>query len=200
MRLALNLKDITYKYRSVNLLSGEHNSPSYAALNPMSHLPLLQIDGLSLFESLPILEYLEETRPEPALLPATPAKRAQVRAIAELINSGTQPLQNMAVLKQADALKPGSRNEWGRYFVERGLKAVEKILATSAGVYSVGDEVTIADCCLVPQLYNGRRFGVDMEQFPKALEIEKRLQQLEAFQKAVPDVQPDAVPNSTVME
>lgn len=190
VRIALNFKGIPYEYRAVNLLLKEQQSAEYTSNNPSQLLPTLVIDNVVLSQSIAILEYLEERRPESwRLMPMEANKRAYVRAIVQAIASDIQPIQNLRVLQQLDVEK---RTEWAKQVITQGFKAVEKLLQQYAGKYCVGDEVSLADVCLVPQVYNARRFQVDLSQFPLISRIESDLSVLEAFKKAHPDQQPDA--------
>ena len=142
-----------------------------------------------------ILEYLDETRPAPPLLPSAPAERAQVRRVAEIFNSGTQPQQNVSVLRRLEArfgADAAAQKEWAGHFITQGLTTVEQLIATTAGKCCFGDEVTLADLYLVPQMLGARRFGVDLAPFPTVVAVERHLQSLDAFMRARPEVQPDA--------
>ncbi|KAK8397951.1 hypothetical protein O3P69_003691 [Scylla paramamosain] len=138
-------------------------------------------------EQISIMEYLEETYPQNPLLPKEPLLRAKVREICEVIGSGIQPLQNLSVLQKIG----DEKMEWGHYYINKGFFALEQLLAGCAGKYSVGDQVTLADCCLVPQVYNANRFKVDMSQFPIISRIHEALNSVEAFKAAQPSNQPD---------
>jgi maleylacetoacetate isomerase len=157
----LNFKQIPHVIKPVDLkglaVPGETNQHAYQA-NPMRYLPALKIDGHTLIESMAIMEYLEETRPEYPLLPQDPYKRAKVREICEVIISGIQPLQNIGVLNHMGDFMGSKEKAWSQHWINRGFKALEKLLSSSSGMYCIGDEVTIADCCLVPQVYNARRY------------------------------------------
>lgn len=192
VRIALALKGIAYDQVPVNLLKdgGEQLSPEFSALNPMQQVPALRIDGITLSQSLAIIEYLEETRPKPRVLPKDPKKRAQVRMISDHIASGIQPLQNLTVLKQAGEKKL----EWAQTCISRGFKALEQILQETSGSYCVGDEVSMADLCLVPQVYNAERYKVDLAPYPIIRRINKALLELEEFQTSHPCRQPDTPP------
>lgn len=197
VRIALAWKGIEYEYVPVHLVrdGGEQHSAAYRALNPLRSVPTLEIDGVVLAESLAIIEYLEETRPNPPLLPSDPVQRARVRQLAEVVNSGIQPVQNLRVLQKLGRdwnADDAARAHWARHWIELGLEALEKLLERHSGTYSVGDDVTVADVCLVPQLYNARRFGVELAPFENVRRIEDALGQLPAFQAAAPDKQPDA--------
>ncbi|XP_019374293.1 PREDICTED: maleylacetoacetate isomerase isoform X4 [Gavialis gangeticus] len=165
VRIALALKGITYDQVPVNLLK----------------------DG---GQQLAIIEYLEETRPNPRLLPQDQKKRAQVRMISDHIVSGIQPLQNLAILQRVGEKKL----EWAQHYITNGFQALERILKHTAGRYCVGDEVSMADLCLVPQVYNAERYKVDLAPYPTITRINKALLELEAFQVSHPTKQPDTPP------
>ncbi|XP_046658360.1 probable maleylacetoacetate isomerase 2 [Homalodisca vitripennis] len=196
VRIALNLKEIPYDIKPVSLIKagGEQHSNEFRELNPIEQVPVLQIDGNTLIESLSIMYYLEETRPQRPLLPQDVVKRAKVREICEVIASGIQPLQNLFVLIQVGEAK---KMEWAQLFINRGFRAVEKLLTSSAGKFCVGDELSIADCCLVPQVFNARRFGVDLRPYPIILRIDRELENHPAFLAAHPSSQPDCPPEAT---
>ncbi|XP_008118219.1 maleylacetoacetate isomerase isoform X2 [Anolis carolinensis] len=189
VRIALALKGIAYDPAPVNLVKdgGQQLSPEFQAVNPMKQVPALKIDGVTLSQSLAIIEYLEETRPNPRILPQDPKKRAQVRMISEHIASGIQPLQNLSVLQQMGDKKV----DWAQRSISSGFEALERILQETAGRYCVGDEVTMADLCLVPQVYNADRYQVDLTPYPTIRRINKALLELEAFQTSHPSRQPD---------
>ncbi|CAF4785983.1 unnamed protein product [Rotaria sp. Silwood1] len=189
VRIALNLKNIPYIIHPVNLLKGETSTDEHKKLNPKCEVPVLIIGGKTFLQSLPIIEYIDETHQvKPRLLPEDPYQRYQARLISEIIASGIQPLQNLTVLKRVGDEKKG---EWAHHFIKVGLDAVEKALEESAGQYCVGDQISIADCCLVPQLYNARRFKVDLTPYPIMTAIEERLNELPAFKEAHPNRQSD---------
>jgi maleylacetoacetate isomerase len=196
VRLALTLKSIDYEYVAVSLLDGSQSKPDYLEKNPSAKVPTLHIDGHYLTQSTAIIEYLEETRQNgQSLLPQDALQRAQVRQIVQLIAGDTQPLQNLAVLKKVAEITKGGeaeKKEWAQHWITRNFVALEKLLKESNGKYCVGDQVTLADICLVPQVYNAKRFDVDLSQFPTITKIEQHLSSLESFQKAHPDNQPDA--------
>jgi len=203
VRIALSLKEIPYEYVAVHLLTdgGIQHSEDYVAKNPSRELPTLQIDGNTLAQSVPIIEYLEETRTSSGarLLPDDPMARASARRIAEMIASNIQPVQNLRVLQYLMAKfedpteKTKEKIAWGHHWIESGFVALEAVLAKTSGTYCVGDAVSVADLCLVPQVYNARRFKVDMKQFPIITKIDATLSALPAFVAAHPSVQPDAV-------
>lgn len=202
VRIALAYKEIDYEYVPVHLVKdgGEQHQEDYLALNHMAQVPTLSWeeagDTRVLTQSLAILHYLERTYPEPALLPSEPHLAARAIALAELINAGIQPLQNLATLQELKA-RGLEAKPFGREMIRRGFVALEAELASEPGDFCVGDEPTWADLCLVPQLYNARRFDVELETFPRILEVESRCFQLAPFLDAHPDVQPDAPPPTT---
>ncbi|CAG8583563.1 2089_t:CDS:2 [Ambispora gerdemannii] len=185
VRTALNFKGIEYDTRPVNLKKGEHNTPEYENLNPLKLVPTLIIDGQALTQSVAILEYLEETRPEPALLPKNPIDRAKVRAIVQSIASDIQPIQNLRVVKHS------KQDDWGNYWITSGFRAIEKHLKETSGDYCFGDSITLADVFLVPQVYNANRYQVDLTEFPIIQKINARLNELQAFRDAHPSNQID---------
>jgi len=188
----LSMKNIPYEYKAVDLVKegGEQLKPEYAnEVNPMKGVPSLVVDGKIIAESVAIMEFLEETHPNPPLLPKDPFERAKVRQIVEAIASDIQPPQNLRVLKRLEEAK---RPEWAKYWIEEGFKGLELVLKQTSGEYCVGDQITFADCLLVPQVYNAVRWKVDMNSFPVISRINDALMKLEAFQKTHPDQQPDA--------
>ncbi|XP_063589424.1 probable maleylacetoacetate isomerase 2 isoform X2 [Penaeus indicus] len=187
VRIALAHKGVDYEYRAINLLKQEQVSDEYKKLNPLGQVPALIVNENTLTQSISILEYLEEAFPQKPLLPKDLLKRAKVREVCEIIGSGIQPLQNLAVLQKIGETKM----EWGHFYIQNGFVALEQVLANSAGKYCVGDEVTIADCCLVPQVYNANRFKVDMAAFPVISRVHDALMSLDAFKAAHPSQQPD---------
>lgn len=196
VRIALNLKNIPYEPKFVRLASkgGDQLKPSFLELNPSAQVPVLFIDGERLCESVPILEYLEETRPQPPLLPSTPAERAKVRMLVEMINAGIQPKQNLSVITfVADNFGgEAARLKFAKHMVEKGMRAVETVLQTTSGKYCVGDAITFADVLLVPQCGSLARFGIDSKQFPTIMRIVAQLEKVQAFAQAQPSAQPDA--------
>ena len=149
-------------------------------------------DVIDLTQSIAILEYLDETAEGPALLPADPIQRAHARRLAEVVNSWIQPLQNLSTLQKVVSEFGADKMKWGHDIIEQGLAALEVMVQGTAGTFMVGDEPSIADCCLIPQLYNARRFGVDLSGMPTLLRIEQACEGLEAFRAAHADVQSDA--------
>ncbi|KAL0969104.1 hypothetical protein UPYG_G00222660 [Umbra pygmaea] len=189
VRIAFALKGIEYDNVPVNLIKdgGLQLTDQYKQLNPMQQVPAVQIDGITLSQSLAVIQYIEETRPGTRLLPVDPQKRAQVRMISDLIASGIQPLQNLNVLQKIGAEKL----QWAQHFIQRGFEALEPILKETAGKYCVGDEISMADICLVPQVYNADRFKVDVDQFPTIKRLNQTLMQVDAFKASHPSCQPD---------
>lgn len=203
VRIALDFKGIPYEYQAVHLLQdgGKQHAADYTARNPMAQVPMLavEIGGQTryLAQSLAILEYLEEAHPEPALLPADAFLRARARQLAEIVNSGIHPLQNLGLLQRLKASfevdgQPVDARKWCAPFIANGLAAYESLARETAGEFSVGDQPTFADLCLIPQLYNARRFEVDLSAHDLLLQIEHSCMALDAFQSAHPDRQPDA--------
>ncbi|KAK2878571.1 hypothetical protein QQF64_011363 [Cirrhinus molitorella] len=189
VRIAFALKGIEYEQKPVNLIEdgGLQLTDQFKKINPMQQVPAVTIDGITLSQSLAIIQYIEETRPEPRLLPADPKQRAQVRIISDIIASGIQPLQNLYVIQKIGAEKV----QWAHHFINRGFEALEPILKTTAGKYCVGDEITMADICLVPQVFNAERFKVDMSQFPTIRRLNQTLTEIDAFKVSHPSRQPD---------
>jgi maleylacetoacetate isomerase len=189
VRIALNLKGIAYESVVVDLVAGEHRSPDNLARNPQGLVPTLEIDGQSLTQSLAILEYLDETAPGPRLLPEDPLGRHRVRALAHAVAMEIHPVCNLSVAKHAAALS-GAENamqDWMLHWIGPRLEAFERMLTPGAGRYCHGDAVTMADVVLMPQIYNARRWGVDLAPMPKTMEIVARLEAIPAFAAAHPD-------------
>ena len=193
------MKQLTVERRAVNLApeGGTQHSAEFRAVNPMSQVPVLVIaeppgPPRTLTQSMAILEYLEERFPSPPLLPVDPWLRGRARQLAEMVNAGIQPMQNLSLLQRLDEGGLADPKEVARYHIVRGLGAIEAIAGETAGSFLVGDTPTIADLYLVPQLYSGRRFNVDLSPFPTLLAIEASCAALPAFAAAHPDVQPDA--------
>jgi maleylacetoacetate isomerase len=199
VRIALALKGVAYDYVPVNIgpARSEQFTPAYRALNAQSRVPTLEIDGLVLTQSLAIIEYLDDTIAAPPLLPRDAASRARVRSLAELIAADIQPLQNtgvMAYLAERFGADEAGVKRWRQEWIGRGLTALETRLAGEHGTgrYCHGDIPTLADCCLVPQCFAARRFGVDLAAFPTISRIDTACVALPAFQAAAPERQPDA--------
>ncbi len=193
VRIALNIKGIEYEGISINLVEGTQRSEEHKERNPAGFVPALVIDGHTLYESLPIIEYLEETWPDlPSLYPKDAYDKWQARALAETINAGIQPIQNLSILGKVEKELGGDKVKWGNEIITKGLTAFEKQVEKSMGLFCVGNQVTIADLCLIPQMYNCGRFKVDMEQFPNINKIVANLKELDAFKEADANNQPDA--------
>lgn len=196
VRCALNHKGIAYAPEVVWLPSDAHRSDAYLALNPQGLVPTL-IDGpLVLTQSLAIIEYLDETRDGPKLLPADPAGRARVRALAQLVACEIHPLNNPRVLKYLkNTLGHGQPavDAWYRHWIAEGFAALESALGDArTGLYSHGDSVTVADCCLVPQVFNAKRFDCPLDAYPRTMRVFDALMLLPAFDAAQPSKQPDS--------
>jgi maleylacetoacetate isomerase len=191
VRIALNYKRLAYEPVFVNLLDGEQKKPEYLARNPIGHVPTLAIDGVTYVESVAIMELLEELYPDPPLLPKTPHDRARVRALVETINAGIQPLQNLIVLDRVGGTDQEKRTAWMKFFIPRGLGAFEA-LCSDSGPFAFGPEFTMADACLVPQVYAARRVGVDLTPFPRVVRAEAAASELAFVAAARPEAQPDA--------
>lgn len=200
VRIVLGLKSIPYTYEAVHLMKdgGRQLTEEYTALNPMRELPTLLVDGVTLTQSTAIVEYLEETRREPALLPADPKARAQVRAVCAILSNDIQPLGNLRVLKHVaslfedPAVRDARKEEWARHYICLGFAGLERLLASTAGSFCVGDALTLADAFLVPQVYNAVRFKVDMTAYPTLARVNAALVGHPAFAAAHPSAQPDA--------
>ena len=201
VRIALALKNLPYDYISVNLAKGDHKLPAFTAISADQFVPLLDTGSDKLSQSMAIIEYLDETYPTPALLPQGAAARAQVRALAQSIACEIHPLNNLRVLKYLTKemqLSEDVKNTWYRHWVREGLLSFERqltqlqaALATPSS-YCYGNTPTLADCCLVPQIFNGKRFDCDFSNLPRTMAAFDACMQLEAFQKSQPSACPDA--------
>jgi maleylpyruvate isomerase len=198
VRIALNLKGLDYDYLPVHIARGEHKTGPFSAISPDMLVPLLEDDGERFTQSMAIIEYLDEIHPEPALLPRDSAGRAHVRALAQSVACEIHPLNNLRVLKYlVRELKVGdeAKNTWYRHWVREGMLAFERQLAQRpASLYCWGDTPTLADCCLVPQVFNGQRFDCDFSGLPRTMAAFEACMQLDAFQRAQPSRCPDAEP------
>jgi maleylpyruvate isomerase len=195
VRIALNLKGLKADHLSRHLRKGEQRAPDYLACNPQGLVPTLeQQDGTALTQSLAIIEWLDETNPQPPLLPTDPLARAKVRAFAQVIACDTHPVQNLKVLARLRqlGLPEETVTAWAAWANTEGLGACEKLIASEAGPFCFGAAPTIADLCLIPQLFNARRFGVDVSAYPRLLKVEAATKDIKAFADATPDKQHDA--------
>lgn len=197
VRIALNLKAIHYDIAAVHLLNngGEQHSAAYRQLNASELVPTLLDQQLALGQSLSILEYLEERYPNLALLPTDFAQRAQIRSFCQSIACDIHPLNNLRVLQYLEhelQITPQQKQQWYRHWTEKGLAVLEAQLKDSNGRFCFGDQATFADCCLIPQVYNARRFHIDLSAFPKIQSIDQHCMSIPAFYQAAPEQQADA--------
>jgi len=196
VRIALNLKGLKYQPRFVHLPKGEHRAAEYAEVNAQALLPTLELDdGTRFTQSLAIIEYLDEKHPEPRLIPKDAISRARVRSLALLVACEIHPLNNLRVLQHLKKALGQSQEQidtWYRYWVADGLAKLEAELAGKAGKFCHGDAPTMADCCLVPQIFNAKRYNSDLAPYPTTLRLFENCMKLEAFDRAQPSKQPDA--------
>lgn len=199
VRIGLHLKGLAHDLLPVHLVrdGGQQHAPDYVALNPQHLVPTLRHGEQVLTQSLAILEYLDEVFPQAPLLPSSPQDRARVRALAQLVACDIHPLNNLRVMQYLERTVEAQatrREEWTRHWMREGFAALEALLAghPDTGRYCHGDTPGLADCCLVPQLYNAHRFGVDLAPYPTLQRIEQACLALEAFDRARPERQPDA--------
>ena len=195
VRIALELKGLKYDYIPVHIARGDHKKPPYADMSADMLVPTLEVDGMKLSQSMAIIEYLDETHPEPALLPAEAKGRACVRALAQSIACEIHPLNNLRVLKYLVrdlGVDEDAKNNWYRHWCRTGLEAFERQLAQGpSSIFCHGDTPTLADCCLVPQIFNAQRFNVRLAGLPRTMAAYEACMALEAFQKAQPSACPD---------
>jgi maleylpyruvate isomerase len=204
VRIALHLKGVAYERHAVNLIApgptgGEQHAAPYTALNPLAQVPLLELEASEaggspirhIAQSMAILEFLDERFPQPPLLPADPLLRARARQLAEMVNAGIQPLQNLSTTEHVKHELSGDAAAWCRHFVSRGLAALEAEAAATARAFLLGDAVSLPDLYLVPQLYASRRFGIDPAAYPTLARVETACAALPAFVSAHPDQQPE---------
>jgi maleylacetoacetate isomerase/maleylpyruvate isomerase len=195
VRIGLNLKGLAYDIAPVNLVSSQHLARAYATLNPQRLLPALEVDGRVLTQSLAILEWLDETVPEPALLPADPFDRAIVRSMAQIVASDIHPVNNLRILRALTELgvaEPG-REAWIGRWITEGFTALETLIVQHGLGFSFGDTPSLADICLLPQVYNAERFKTDLTPFPALRAVAARCAEHPAFAAAHPNTQPDAI-------
>lgn len=199
VRIGLAIKEIDYRYVPIHLVNdgGEQHGDAYRALNPMRQVPLLTWEEggqtHQLAQSMAILEYLEEAYPKPTLLADSLSVRGRIRQLAEVVNSGIQPLQNLAVIQKLKAETDVDARQWCADWIRRGLVAYQEMVSREDGPFSIGEKPTMADACLIPQLYNARRFDVELSDLERVLAIEEACFDHHAFQVSHPDEQPDAV-------
>jgi len=192
VRIALNLKGVDYESRQVNLADGDQKSDEYRALNPQGLVPMLEIDGHRLTQSLAIMVYLDQRFPEPVLMPRDPADGAHVRAMALSIACDIHPLNNLRVLKYLTGnlgVNEDSKNAWYAHWITEGFIALEAMATPSAGDFMFGDSPTLADVMLVPQMFNARRFNIPLDAYPTLLRADENACRIEAFATAHPDRQ-----------
>ena len=197
VRIALNLKGLPAEIVPVHLVKngGEQHSAEYCQLNASELVPTLIDDTFALSQSLSILEYLDEKYPEPALLPKQIQQRALIRAFSQNIACDIHPLNNLRVLQYLQnvfALSEGEKSTWYKHWIELGMRSLEAQLTESNGQFCFGEQATFADCCLIPQVYNAKRFNIDVSTFPKIESIYQHCMTLDAFQQAAPEAQIDA--------
>ena len=200
VRIALNVKQISYNQHSVNLVKdgGEQHKPEYTSLNPQALVPTLVDEGVTIGQSIAILEYLEEKYPQPCLLPSDLKTRSFVRQLCQIIACDIHPLNNLRVLNYLEkdlGVTADDKSEWYHFWIRSGFKAYEELLERHdiQGSYSIGEELSLADACLIPQIYNANRFSFPMDEFPRLMAINENCLSLERFQNALPENQPDAV-------
>ena len=193
VRIALYLKNIPFTYKSIHLVKngGEQYSDDFKSLNSLAQVPCLKIDNKTLTQSLPIIQYLDELYPDPPLFSEDAFTKSEILSICEIINSSIQPFQNLTVLKKISDIG-GDKTKWAAEWISQGMESLEIILKSKAKEFSFGDHLTCVDLFLIPQLYNARRFQVDITSFPTLKQVEKTCLTLSAFQKAKPENQPDA--------
>lgn len=187
VRWALALKDLRYQSEHIDLLQGEQRSASFRRQNPQALVPVLVVDGVPRYESLAIIEWLDECYPHSPLLPLSPDERVLARQLAYMVSCGIQPLQNMGAQRYYSS-DPQARLRYARHYIERGFTAYERRLQQlGAGTFCMGGQVTIADLCLIPQVYNAKRFACDMHKFPLIDRVYRHCMQTSACQASSPD-------------
>lgn len=197
VRIALNLKGVDHAHVLHDLRGGEQRSPEYLSINPQGLVPTLEIDGEAIAQSLAIMEWLDERYPDPPLLPPNLRDRAIVRSMAAVVCADIHPLNNLRVLRALrDDLAASEEQvqQWMARWIDAGFATLEQMIARHGKGFAVGDKPTMADCCLVPQVYSARRFGVDLSPYPHIRAVDEIAQRHPAFAKAHPDRQADADP------
>jgi len=192
VRIALKLKGIDYESRQIDLREGEQRSDEYRAINPQGLVPMLEVDGHRITQSLAIIVYLDMRYPNQPLLPASADARSHVISLSETVACDIHPLNNLRVLKYLKSELGHSQEDvdrWYAHWITEGLSALEAIAAPRAGTFLLGDGPTAADCCLIPQLYNARRFNVPLDDYPTLLRVDENANRLDAFAAAHPDRQ-----------
>lgn len=186
------LKGIEYVYKPIDLLKDEPSTPEFTSINPIKYVPALKLDeNTVLIESLPIIEYIDQVYTNgPSIIPKDPLKAAKARAIASVITSSIQPMQNLNLLVKFKEMGIDEK-EWAKSWIQNKFIDLENLLGTTCGICCVGDDITIADLCLVPQVYNAKRFQVDVDQFKNITKIVNHLQNHQAFIVSHPERQPD---------
>lgn len=194
VRIALGLKGLSAEHRFVHLRKGEQTQQAYRSINPAGLVPFWSEGDLQLAQSLAIIEYLDETHPEPPLLPRGAQARAIAREMAQVVCCDIHPVGNLRVLNRLIELgvDDAARTKWSQHWIETGFVAIENRLAQLPGPFAFGAQPTLADICIVPQVFNARRFGVDLAPYPRIREIDAAAARLEAFASAEPGRQPDA--------
>ncbi|MEO1039730.1 MAG: maleylacetoacetate isomerase [Pseudomonadota bacterium] len=197
VRIALNWKGVPFQYQPVNLLTGAHQDAEFLARNPQALVPALSVSGTTLTQSPAILEWIEETWPDPALLPDDPVLRARVRAFAAVVACDVHPIQNLRVMKKIRADFGQDQDgalDWARHWIATGFEALEALAGAAPGAngFLFADTATMAEVYLVPQMFNARRFGVDLSAFPRLVAADAAASALPAFEASRPEVQPDA--------
>src|SRR5690606_29397296 len=194
VRIALALKGLPYETISIPMRDNSHRSESYRKVNPQQRLPTLELDdGTKLIQSLAIIEYLDAVYPEPRLIPEDPLERARVQAVAQIIGCDIHPLNNIGarnLLTSMFGADEKALDSWTAYWIREGFAAVDRLL--EPGPYAFGERITLADLCIVPQVYNARRYNVPLDDFPRVVAVDAQARQHPAFQAAAPEAQPDA--------
>ena len=194
VRIALALKGLKYESISIAMRDKSHRNESFRKINPQMRLPALELDdGTKLIQSLAIIEYLDAVHPEPRLIPADPLLRARVQAVAQIIASDIHPLNNLAVrqiLAEQFGAGEAALDDWTSYWIREGFGAIDRLI--EPGSFAFGDKITLADLCIVPQVYNARRYKVPLDDFPRVVAVDAAARKHPAFAAAAPEAQPDA--------